>query len=382
MESGTQRVRRILDRKDPGGIVYAPNFWQWFAHHKNHGTLPAEVAHCDSQLALIRHLGLDVFSRNVYCDQSRRWFGGLAEETFDGVEERSEEHFDGRDLVMTRRYSTSRGELWERKRYVGAESTLVQEKFLVDDYASQLDAFEELTRARRWRFAPDRHARAQNEVGDDGVIVAGELHSPLKMMHFAMGPIETVYCITDYPERARAIMRLHEQAQLDLINVMAKAGVSAMMSQDNLDTMFHPPEYVKSYCASYYEQASALCHERGSAFFIHACGQQRENLALISSLGVDGLEGVAYPPLGDVQLEEAMRLTGDRFIITGGISAMEFQSFHSKEDVFGYTRNLLERMRPFANRFMFSASCNTPINAGWDAIRWFRDAWLDFGGPV
>jgi uroporphyrinogen-III decarboxylase len=212
------------------------------------------------------------------------------------------------------------------------------------------------------------------------LVAAGELHSPLKMLHFAMGPIDTVYCIADFPERAREIMHLHKRAQLDLVRTMAEAHVPAMMSMDNLDTLFHPPAYVRQFCASYYEQASALCHRSGSTLFIHACGQQRETLGLISSLGVDGLEGVAYPPLGDVQLEEAMGLTGDRFIITGGISAMEFQNLHSKEEVFDYTRSLLERMRPYANRYMLSASCNTPINAGWDAIRWFRDAWLDCGG--
>jgi hypothetical protein len=149
MGSGTQRVRSILSREDPGGIVCLPNYWRWFAHHKNHGTLPAKVAHCDTQLDLIRHLGLDVFSRNVYADQGRCWYGGLTKEIYDGVDARYEECPDGRDMVMTRRYSTSRGELWERKRYLWAESTLVQEKFLIDDYASQLDAFEELTRARR-----------------------------------------------------------------------------------------------------------------------------------------------------------------------------------------------------------------------------------------
>ena len=37
--------------------------------------------------------------------------------------------------------------------------------------------------------------------------------------------------------------------------------------------------------------------------------------------------------LGDVQLDEAMRLTGDRFLITGGISAMETETFRSADEV-------------------------------------------------
>ena len=131
---------------------------------------------------------------------------------------------------------------------------------------------------------------------------------------------------------------------------------------------------------SFYEKASRICHEHGSLFFIHACGRQRANLELMVSLGVDGLEGVAFPPLGDVELDEAMRLTGDRFIITGGISAQEFERLKTREEVFRYVRQLFERMRPYAHRFVLSASCNTPYSAPWETIRHLRDAWLEYGG--
>jgi hypothetical protein len=97
------------------------------------------------------------------------------------------------------------------------------------------------------------------------------------------------------------------------------------------------PESVRSrrfyLSVSFYEQASRIAHEHGSTFFIHACGRQRANLKLIDSPGVDGLEGVAFRPLGDVQLDEVMRLTSDRFLITGGISAMETESFQSADEV-------------------------------------------------
>ena len=100
---------------------------------------------------------------------------------------------------------------------------------------------------------------------------------------------------------------------------------------------------------------------------------------MISSLGVDGLEGVAYPPLGDVTLDQVMDITNDNFIITGGISAVEYETLKGKDDIFAYTRGLFDKLRPYAHRFILSASCNTPINASWDAIRWFRDAWLEYG---
>ena len=51
------RVEAILNGEDPGSFVFAPNLWQWFYHHKHHKSLPGEIAHCESQLDLIRYLG-------------------------------------------------------------------------------------------------------------------------------------------------------------------------------------------------------------------------------------------------------------------------------------------------------------------------------------
>ena len=370
---------RIIKRETPQRIAYAPNYWQWFAHHSNHGTLPEEIRHCTSQLEMIRHLGLDVFSRNIYCDQMRTWFGGLADELWHDVEVNCEEEKRGKDTFFHKTYRTKSGELSEQLQYVFQESTLVQKEFLIDDYKNQLSMFRELVAGRRWSFNIERYRKEQEKAGSDGVIVAGELYSPLKLLHIMANPVETTYMLVDNETQVREICSLHEEAQLDLVRQMAEAGVTAVMSMDNLDTTFHPPSYVEQFSASFYQRASEICHRHGTLFFIHACGNQRANLPLISSLGVDGLEGVAYPPLGDTQLEEAFEITHNDFIITGGISAIEFKNLTSREKVFSYVEDLFARMRPYANRFIFSASCNTPIDTKWETLVQFRDAWHKLG---
>jgi hypothetical protein len=378
-----QSLEAILRREDPGRMVYAPNYWQWFFHHLNHGRLPAELAGCQNHLDMYRALGLDVFSRNVYCYQRRCWFGGLSAEQFDAGEclQTEAEQTNG-DLVIERTYRLPSGNLTERQRYVAAESTLVQEKFLVDDYGTQLSIFEEFVANRRWSFDAARWKYWVERVGERGMPIAGELFSPLKLLHLALGPVNTTYLLTDEPERTKALLEIHEMAQLDLIRQMAEAGVSAMMAMDNLDSVFHTPEYLENFSASFYEKASALCHKHGSTFFIHACGRQKANLNRIVSYGVDGLEGVASAPLGDVELDEALAETGDRFIITGGISAMDIQHLPSRQAVFDYVGRLFERLRPYRHRFVFASSCNTAISTSWETLVDFRDAWRELGGRV
>ena len=375
-----EEVRRVLRREDPGRMVYAPNYWQWFTHHRNHGLLPEELRDCGSQLEMIRHLGLDVFSRNVYCDETACWFGGLAEEVWEGVEFEERRIGSGRDTVTEKTCHTASGTLTERLRFVFAESTLVQEEHLLDDYDEQLEQFDCYVRGRRWRFDREKFAQWRAAVGEDGIVNAGELLSPLKLLHMTAGASDAVYLLEDHPERCAEWMAIHEEAQLDLVRQMLDAGVEAMIAMDNLDTAFHPPAYVERCSASFYERASALCREAGATLFIHACGQQRANLKRIGELGVDGLEGVAYPPMGDVELEEAMELSGDRLIITGGISAHETERFQNADEVRRYVEDLVKRLEPFRHRFMLSASCNTSIRTPWETLKWFRDAWQEFGG--
>lgn len=373
-------IEKVLINENPSRFVYAPNYWQWFSHHQNHGTLPAEIRHCQTQLDLINYLGLDVFSRNIYCRQDDYWFGGICEEYFDGMETETHVRFENKDKITDKIYRCSKGTLNEQLKYVFNESTVVQKKFLVEDYTVQHDLLEHFVASRHWKFNQERFSEVRSKTGNTGIVVIGDFFSPLKMLHLMMNPVQTVYFLMDDPEFARVLLNLHEAAQLDAIKQCVSKGAQVVMAMDNLDTMFHPPSYVEDYSASFYEKASAVCHEHGARFFIHACGNQKENLPIIASLGVDGLEGVAFPPLGNVELDEAMKLTPAHFIITGGISAMETRDLKTRESVFRYIGNLFEKLRPYQNRFILSASCNTPINTSWETIKYFRDAWLEYRG--
>jgi hypothetical protein len=371
-------ILKILNGETPSRFVYGPNFWQWFKHQMNHGSVPDEIRHCTTLTDVYNYLGVDIFSRNIYCDAEKYWFGGICNEVIEGFSLNEKSGITDRDRIITRFYSSNHGTLNEKLTYVYNESTLVQNKFIFSDYLNDFKLFREFIAGRRWEFSPEKFDEAKREAGDSGMVIAGEFFSPLKMLHLAMGPVNTVYFLMECPEEAAELLRMHEEAQLEVMKETVSRGVRVVMSMDNLDTMFHSPDYVEQYSASYYTRASDLCHTFGAKFFIHACGQQKDNLKLISSYGVDGLEGVASPPLGDVWLDEAMEMTGNNFIITGGISAMETRNLHSRDEIFGYVENLFRKMVPYKNRFIFAASCNTAIDTSWETIKLFRDAWLEY----
>jgi hypothetical protein len=376
--NSSANIERILLNQAPSRIVYAPNYWQWFAHHKNHGILPEEIKNCETQLDMINFLGADIFSRNIYCRQDEYWIGGICDEYFEDGEVVISAEYEVNNKITNKVYHFNSGDLSEKLIYLFDESTIVQKEFLITDYKEQAGLFEKFVANRKWKYNKVKFEQVSRQVGEKGMVVVGDFFSPLKMLHFTMGPVNSVYFLMEQPEFARRILDIHEEAQLDLVRQTVSNGVRVIMSMDNLDTMFHPPEYVEAYSASFYEKASKICHEHGARFFIHACGNQRANLKLINSLNVDGLEGVAFPPLGDVELDEVMQMTSDNFIITGGISAFETRDLKTKKEIFKYVDNLFNKLKPYKSRFIFASSCNTAIDAGWETIKHFRDAWLEY----
>ena len=84
--SSSAEIDKIFSGQEPSRFVYAPNYWQWFKHQKDHNLLPDEIKHCNTLLDLYNYLGVDVFSRNIYSDPEKYWFGGICDEVLDDFE--------------------------------------------------------------------------------------------------------------------------------------------------------------------------------------------------------------------------------------------------------------------------------------------------------
>ena len=55
-----------------------------------------------------------------------------------------------------------------------------------------------------------------------GIVIAGEFFSPLKMLHFAMGPVNTVYFLMEYPEKAGNWLSFMKRLSSDALSKLLK----------------------------------------------------------------------------------------------------------------------------------------------------------------
>ncbi|MCE5270703.1 hypothetical protein LLH00_05405 [bacterium] len=366
------RILRVLAGETPDRAVFAPNIWQWFEYHRRHG-LPAELSGCTSQLDVMRVLGVDIFSRNLLTDITERLFGGHVHERFPGLEVEVTVEGD-----LTRKvYHTAAGDLSEVLWFDREGVTLVQKEYLFKDFEREYPAWKAWSEARELVFDPASFHALQSQVGEDGLVIAGEITNPLKQLHILARQDNAIFLLFDHEKQMQELMDIYAQKALALIGRMLEAGVRVVMCMDNLDSFFYPPEHLERYCASFFRRASELCHSRGAWLFSHACGRQRQIIEHVVGSGLDGLEGIAFPPLGDIELWEA-KAAGKSFIVEGGLSATQLEGEVTQAQADTHVRELFERMRPF-DRFIFSMSCNTSIATKWDTLKRYRDAWIKYG---
>lgn len=366
-----QRLLSVLRGETPDRIPFAPNIWQWFEYQKLHGLLPLELKNCQSQLEVLRLLGVDIFSRNLLTDIRTRWFGAHAGTVFPGVEKR--ETRIGNQIRIE--YETKAGRISEALEFQEDGCTLVQLEYLFKDFETEYRSWLALFEALELTWLDESYRRLESQVGDGGLVIAGEITSPLKQLHMLARADQTTFLLFDHEPEMMAIMDLYADKALRLIAEMARQGVPVVMSMDNLDSTFYPPPYFNRYCRGFFTKAAEICHRRGARFFSHACGQQREILPLVVESGIDGLEGIAFPPLGDIELWEAQEVS-PRFIVQGGLSALQLEGEVSQAEAERYVERLFGRMKP--QQFIFSMSCNTSIRTSWETLVRYRDAWMKY----
>ncbi len=286
--TGRERIEALLSGHEPDRIIYSPNIWQWFNHHKTHDTLPKVLQGCETLLDAHLRMGEDCFSRNLATNHTDAWYGGFTTVRFEGV--KVETVRDG--FLKKVIYHTRAGVLTEEFVFEYSSTTLVQTKFLLDEPHRQLAAFKELVTSKHLDFNKQKWDHFEAQIGSIGMNIFGDWCNPLKLFHFAANPTNTVYLLMDYPNETQEIMEIHTQRCLESVQQAIAGGIKVMMTMDNLDSMFYPPPYFEKYCAPFFRKVADMCHSHNIKIMSHACGQIRELLLPCIETGLDGLEGM------------------------------------------------------------------------------------------
>lgn len=385
--TGRERIQAAFrgDRTDM--VPFCPNIYQWFYYHHARGTLPGELSGATHPLDALRRLGADILARWDTQLAAREVFGaGDFSEGFEGSR--------NGDSPLTTAFNTYPPDRDQFRRTLATPHGTLSETwtyspdagadFISGHWWKSWDDFKAirfLLESRDYVFDVERFRTWSERVGTDGLVMAHLTQSPLKTFHWLAGPENASFFLMDHPEEMRELADIHARKALALLEQMVdEPAAEVFISLENLDAPFYPPYFYRDYCDGFFRRCAEIIHSRGKIFMAHACGHTRRLLPLAGESGVDCLEGLTPPPMGDVPLGDARRLSGNPgFTVNGGIDSLHLENSRDAECyVHDYTRELFESMGD-KRQFIFASSCSTPVLTPWDNLVHFRNAAREYG---
>ncbi len=341
--TGRERIMAVLKCQFPDRVPFSPNIGQWFDFHKNNGTLPEELQNCKDELDAMLALGCDIFSRRL---------GNFVKTVHYEHETVTESLGDGwtRTTIKTPVGSVSDLNKFER----GSWTTYTHEHF-VKDFERDFPVLKFVIEHSDWAFDSEAFRKVDERVGDAGIVMVPFFQSPIKLLHNWAGQEAATFFMLDYTKECQSLFEVFTAKVVEVAKQAAKSPAQVFCTMDNLDSLFHSPILFRQFALPFYQTLAEIFHSEGKWLFSHACGRLWALRELIAEAGLDGLEGIPHPTIGDLPLPEAKKIH-QRFIVNGGMTAheTEINTPDARDLIFAYVRNLFAAMQPL-DRFIFSS---------------------------
>ena len=183
-------------------------------------------------------------------------------------------------------------------------------------------------------------------VGEDGIVTLSAPQSPfMELLMDVQGPEAAIYSLYDYSREMNELMEIMMDIDRFIYHLAAKvSGVEIIRPFEDTSTMLTSPDIFRKYCKPALREFADILHRGGKKFMPHMCGHLKDVLTDLRDIGLDGIEAVTPPPLGDTTAKEMRRVIGKDFLIIGGIDPTRLSSY-TLNQVTDMVREILNEMR-------------------------------------
>jgi uroporphyrinogen-III decarboxylase len=181
-----------------------------------------------------------------------------------------------------------------------------------------------------------RNLRAARQVGGDAWAVHGETISPFDKLLEVLGMEAGLMALVDDPAKAHAILARGLEYGANWAVAQVRDGCDAMkLSSPYVGNGFLSRGMYREFVLPYETELIRRVHEAAPSVpvYTHTCGAIGDRLELIAESGADGIECLDPPPLGDVELPDAVARIGERLFIKGNIDSVNTLLFKQPDAI-------------------------------------------------
>lgn len=213
------------------------------------------------------------------------------------------------DGAVRREYRTPVGSLFET-----VKGQCIQEWRLKDvhDYP----AAEYLVEDSAWLPDYGTFEELEREIGDRGLAFPYLPASPVQeLVQRWIGVEGFAFHLEDHRTHVERLMRVMQRKNEELYRIAADSPSPFVVACENTSTRMISPATFERYSVPHLASFADIVHARGKIAITHMCGHIRALLPMIAQTGVDGINCVTPPPLGDTEWREVFEVLGDDVIV-------------------------------------------------------------------
>lgn len=225
------------------------------------------------------------------------------------------------------------------------------------------------------------------QMGERGIVIVGFQHA-MYSINAQMG--STTFALWSVERRALLVelIEMMQERCVDYVRYLLDQGVGPVFGYVGPELCIPPLQSVKDFrelSLKYDRQIVNLIHSRGGFVWCHCHGKMGPVLEDFADLGVDVLNPIEPPPMGDITIAEAKRWVGRRMALEGNIEKGEFYTA-TAERMRALVRQAVEEGAPGGGFIL----CPTSSFQEWPVcsetvfrnFRVFIDAGLEFAAGI
>ncbi len=205
-------------------------------------------------------------------------------------------------------------------------------------------------------------------VGDE-YSVHGEVRSPFDHFLNLLGMEDGLMAILDDPEKSLTVLDVTAEWSIALAVAQVRRGARAIkISSPFAGNAFLSREMYEEFILPFESRLAKAVRAEGAAIYTHTCGAIGDRLDLLCQAGVSGIECLDPPPLGDVEITDAVEMLKDKIFIKGNIDPVNTLLRGDAEKIRKDVSAVLDAARELKG-FVLSSACSIAPQAPPDNLK-------------
>lgn len=233
-------------------------------------------------------------------------------------------------------------------------------------------------------FFPPWHCdtiKRVKELTRGEVSVHAEFFSPFSQFMEMLDYTNALMCLMDDPGKVKAILDRFAHGAETLGKMQLRAGADAILISSaftgaGLISRQHYEEFELPYMR---RLIGGIRKEFPEApIYVHTCGAIGDRLDLMEQTGTNGIDTLDPPPLGTVELKDAIERLGKRVFIKGNLDPVNTVLMGTPEETYNAAKERIEIAAP-GGAYILSTACSVSPAAPPENIMKLREAVEELG---